>query len=90
MFADIFTGNRDGCDFLYRERSCYACCQLRDFFYLILCVSVCDQNTWWEGGMHTKRNEKEGTGHLGDGTVHNNVTHIRSAVRAVSPQVYAG
>ena len=44
--------------------------------------------------MLTKRNEKEGTGHLGDGTVHNNVTHIRSAVRAVvravSPQVYAG
>ena len=60
------------------------------FKNLILCVSVCDQNTWWEGGMHTKRNEKEGTGHLGDGTVHNNVTHIRSAVRAVSPQVYAG
>ena len=53
-------------------------------------MSVCDQNTWWEGGMHTKRNEKEGTGLLGDRTVQNNVTHIRSAVRAVSPQVYAG
>ena len=41
--------------------------------------------------MLTKRNEKEaGTGHLGDRTVQNNVTHIRSAVRAVSPQVYVG
>ena len=27
--------------------------------------------------MLTKRNEKEGTGHLGDRTVQNNVTHIR-------------
>ena len=27
--------------------------------------------------MLTKRNEKEGTGHLGDGTVQDSVTHIR-------------
>ena len=40
--------------------------------------------------MLTKRTEKEVTGHLGDRTVQNKVTHIRSAVRAVSPQVYVG
>ena len=40
-------------------------------------VSACDQNTWWEGGMLTERTEKEVTGHLGDRTVQNNVTHIR-------------
>ena len=57
---------------------------------LCVCVFMWDQNTWWEGGMHTKINEKEGTGHLGDRTVQNNVTHILSAVRAVSPQVYVG
>ena len=62
------------------------------FFSILqgVCVCACDQNTWWEGGMLTKRTEKEVTGHLGDGTVQNNVTHIRSAVRAVSPQVYVG
>ena len=57
---------------------------------MCVCVCACDQNTWWEGGMLTKRTEKEVTGHLGDRTVQNNVTHIRSAVRAVSPQVYVG
>ena len=57
---------------------------------MCVCVPACDQNTWWEGGMLMKRTEKEVTGHLGDRTVQNNVTHIRSAVRAVSPQVYFG
>ena len=54
-----------------------------------VCVCVCDQNTWWEGSMLTKRHEKEGMGHLGDGTVQNHVMHIRSAVHAVRQQVYA-
>ena len=40
--------------------------------------------------MLTKRNEKEGTGHLGDRTVQNNVNHIRRGMRAVIPQVYVG
>ena len=60
------------------------------FLSYSVCVPACDQNTWWEGGMLMKRTEKEVTGHLGDRTVQNNVTHIRSAVRAVSPQVYVG
>ena len=41
VFADIFSGNWDNCDFLYRERLWYACCQLRVLFYLIMCVRVC-------------------------------------------------